>query len=86
MQLINDVNRACLLLNGFGKLNISGPRKQGPVNEKVEKFRQRPRKRPDWGALMKDLESKEIKEKLRKVATNDRSAPLLPRMKSRGQV
>ncbi|CAG0917361.1 unnamed protein product [Notodromas monacha] len=34
---------------------------------------------------MKDLESKATKDKLRKVVTNDRSQPLLPRMKSKGQ-
>lgn len=45
---------------------------------KIEALRSRPRKRPDWGAMMKEVESG---KKLRHIDCNDRSAPLLPGIK-----
>jgi hypothetical protein len=47
--------------------------------EKLEALKSRPRKRPDWGALMKDVEMGS--RRLKHVQCNDRSGPLLPRIK-----
>mgnify|MGYP007016983692 FL=1 len=51
--------------------------------QKLEALRSRPKKRPDWGNVMKEIESG---RKLNHVKCNDRSAPLLPRVKAKGQV
>ncbi|XP_047097690.1 bromodomain-containing protein 4-like [Schistocerca piceifrons] len=45
---------------------------------KLEALRSRPRKRPDWGAMMKDIEQG---RRLRHVQCNDRSSPLIPKIK-----
>ncbi|XP_016920024.2 DNA ligase 1 isoform X2 [Apis cerana] len=45
--------------------------------EKLEMLKQRPRKRPDWASMMKEVESGKI---LRHVKCNDRSAPLIERV------
>ncbi|XP_063220464.1 DNA ligase 1 [Bacillus rossius redtenbacheri] len=58
-----------------------GPKKapvSGAAAEKLDALRSRPRKRPDWGTLMKDIESG---RKLKHVQCNDRSTPLLPKVK-----
>jgi hypothetical protein len=47
--------------------------------DKLETLKSRPRKRPDWGAMMKEVESGN--RKLKHVQSNDRSSPLLPRVK-----
>ena len=52
--------------------------------EKLEALKNRPRKRPDWGALMKDVEFGN--RKLKHVQCNDRSCPLLPRIKVKDRV
>jgi hypothetical protein len=52
--------------------------------EKLETLRSRPRKRPDWGAMMKDVESGN--RKLKHVQCNDRSSPLLPKVKVKDRV
>lgn len=51
--------------------------------EKIEALRSRPRRRPDWSDMMKEVESG---RKLKHVQCNDRSAPVLPQMKAKGQV
>lgn len=43
----------------------------------LEMLKSRPRKRPDWACMMKDIESG---KKLRHVTCNDRSAPLIERV------
>lgn len=52
-----------------------------PLNEnqmqKLEVLKSRPRKRPDWASMMKEVESG---KKLRHVKCNDRSAPLIERV------
>lgn len=48
-------------------------------SEKLEALKSRPRKRPDWGAMMKEVESGN--RKLKHVQCNDRSSPLLPKVK-----
>lgn len=48
-------------------------------------FRNRPRRRPDWAALMKDIDSGKTKMSLKKVQCNDRSQPLLPSSSLKGQ-
>lgn len=45
-------------------------------------YRSRPKTRPDWSAMLKDLESE---RKLKHVECNDRSKPLLPKVKAKGQ-
>lgn len=50
---------------------------------KLEALRSRPRRRPDWSDMMKEVESG---KKLKHVQCNDRSAPVLPQMKAKGQV
>lgn len=50
---------------------------------KIEALRSRPRKRPDWTDMMKEVE-KGIK--LNHVKCNDRSAPVIPKTKAKGQV
>lgn len=45
--------------------------------EKLEMLKSRPRKRPDWACMMKELESG---KKLRHVKCNDRSAPIIERV------
>jgi hypothetical protein len=52
--------------------------------EKLETLKSRPRKRPDWGALMKEVELRT--RKLKHVQCNDRSGPLLPRIKVKDRV
>ncbi|XKL64636.1 hypothetical protein PGB90_004722 [Kerria lacca] len=49
---------------------------------KLEALRSRPRRRPDWSDMMKEVESG---KKLKHVQCNDRSAPVLPQMKAKGQ-
>ncbi|XP_015512527.2 DNA ligase 1 isoform X1 [Neodiprion lecontei] len=52
-----------------------------PLSEKqqkvIEALKSRPRKRPDWACMMKEVESG---KKLKKVKCNDRSAPILERV------
>lgn len=50
---------------------------------KLEALRSRPKRRPDWNNMMKEIETG---RKLNHVKCNDRSAPLLPRVKAKGQV
>lgn len=45
--------------------------------EKLEALKSRPRKRPDWASMMKEVESG---KRLRHVKCNDRSAPLIERV------
>jgi hypothetical protein len=52
--------------------------------EKLEALRSRPRKRPDWGAMMKEVESGN--RRLKHVQCNDRSYPLLPKVKVKDRV
>jgi len=49
---------------------------------KLEKYRKTPRKRPDWATMMKEIEEG---KKLRRVVTNDRSKPILPKSKAKGK-
>ncbi|XP_046386604.1 titin-like isoform X2 [Ischnura elegans] len=49
---------------------------------KIEALRSRPRRRPDWAEMMKEVESG---IKLKHVQCNDRSKPLLPKVKAKGQ-
>lgn len=52
-----------------------------PLNEtqmeKLEALKSRPRKRPDWASMMKEVEHG---KSLRHVRCNDRSAPLIERV------
>nr|XP_022908960.1 DNA ligase 1-like [Onthophagus taurus] len=50
--------------------------------EKLDMLRQRPKHRPDWTQMLKDLEKG---ARLKHVECNDRSKPLLPKVKSKGQ-
>lgn len=50
---------------------------------KLEALRSRPRRRPDWTDMMKEVEQG---AKLKHVQCNDRSAPVLPKSKAKGQV
>ena len=52
--------------------------------ERLEALKSRPRKRPDWGSLMKEVESGN--RKLKHVQCNDRSSPLIPRIKVKDRV
>jgi hypothetical protein len=50
-------------------------------------LKRRPTKRPDWNELMKEIESmKTGKVKLKKTVSNDRSQPVLSKVKLEGQV
>ncbi|XP_075218344.1 uncharacterized protein LOC142323073 isoform X2 [Lycorma delicatula] len=49
---------------------------------KLEALRSRPRRRPDWTDMMKEVEQG---TKLKHVQCNDRSAPILPKSKAKGQ-
>lgn len=49
---------------------------------KLEALRARPRRRPDWTDMMKEVERG---TKLKHVQCNDRSAPILPQSKAKGQ-
>ncbi|XP_014239860.1 DNA ligase 1-like isoform X1 [Cimex lectularius] len=49
---------------------------------KIEALKSRPRRRPDWTDMMKEVEAG---IKLKKVKCNDRSAPVLPKAKAKGQ-
>lgn len=60
--------------------------KKPPSKEKLEKLealRSRPRRRPDWSDMMKEVESG---KQLKHVQCNDRSAPVIPQTKAKGQV
>ncbi|XP_050534920.1 uncharacterized protein LOC126901965 isoform X2 [Daktulosphaira vitifoliae] len=65
--------------------NINGPPivRKPPTPEKMKKIdalRSRPKKRPDWSDMMKEVESG---RKLKHVECNDRSAPIIPSNKSK---
>ncbi|XP_071449143.1 calponin homology domain-containing protein DDB_G0272472-like isoform X2 [Hetaerina americana] len=49
---------------------------------RLEALRSRPRRRPDWAEMMKEVEDG---IKLKHVQCNDRSKPLLPQVKAKGQ-
>uniref|UniRef100_A0A1B6CSA5 WH2 domain-containing protein n=1 Tax=Clastoptera arizonana TaxID=38151 RepID=A0A1B6CSA5_9HEMI len=49
---------------------------------KLDSLRSRPRRRPDWTDMMKEVERG---QKLKHVQCNDRSAPVLPESKAKGQ-
>ena len=51
--------------------------------KKLQKLRRCATKRPDWFTMMKDIETP---KNLKKVVTNDRSAPQLRKMKKRDSV
>ncbi|XP_076375879.1 uncharacterized protein LOC143259022 isoform X2 [Megalopta genalis] len=53
------------------------PPLSGTQQEKLEMLKSRPRKRPDWASMMKEVESG---KRLRHVKCNDRSAPLIERV------
>lgn len=59
---------------------------QKPISKekamKLESLRSRPRRRPDWTDMMKEVEQG---VKLKRVKCNDRSAPILPKTKTKGQ-
>ncbi|KAK9695838.1 WH2 motif [Popillia japonica] len=50
--------------------------------EKIAMLRSRPKTRPDWSAMLKEVESQRT---LKHVECNDRSEPLLPKAKAKGQ-
>ena len=53
------------------------------VIAQLERYKKTPRKRPDWASMMKEIESG---KKLKRVETNDRSRPILPKAKAKGKV
>ena len=52
---------------------------------RLDSLRRTPRKRPDWASMMKEIESGKSRT-LRRVETNDRSKPILPKVKAKGKV
>lgn len=48
----------------------------------LEQLKSRPKTRPDWTAMLKEIEGS---KKLKHVECNDRSKPLLPKAKEKGQ-
>jgi len=57
--------------------------------EKLDKIKKRPEKRPDWNELMREIDSFRFgssSQKLKKVACNDRSKPMLTKTKIQGKV
>ncbi|GJQ78230.1 hypothetical protein Trydic_g2559 [Trypoxylus dichotomus] len=50
--------------------------------ERIAQLRSRPKNRPDWSAMLKEVESQRT---LKHVECNDRSKPLLPKVKAKGQ-
>lgn len=46
-------------------------------------LRKAPKKRPDWAGMMKEIEKGRV---LNKVQCNDRSKPMLTKLKSKGKV
>ncbi|KRT86024.1 hypothetical protein AMK59_2933 [Oryctes borbonicus] len=50
--------------------------------EKIAQLRSRPKTRPDWSAMLKEVENQRT---LKHVECNDRSKPLLPMVKAKGQ-
>jgi hypothetical protein len=62
---------------------LAKPPKPPKVQAKIEQLRKPCRKRPDFGQLLKEIESG---RKLNHVQCNDRSKPIIPRMKSSGKV
>ena len=52
---------------------------------RLDSLRKTPRKRPDWASMMKEIESGKSRT-LRRVETNDRSKPILPKVKAKGKV
>ncbi|XP_044763043.1 glutamic acid-rich protein isoform X2 [Coccinella septempunctata] len=50
--------------------------------EKLESLRARPKTRPDWTSMLKEIESKKA---LKHVQCNDRSTPIIPRCKSQSK-
>lgn len=75
---IFDIDRPGLLApKDFEKKSISEKGK-----ETLEKLKSRPRRRPDWSDMMKEVESG---KKLRHVQCNDRSNPILKSESVKGQ-
>ncbi|BES90769.1 Hypothetical protein NTJ_03576 [Nesidiocoris tenuis] len=62
---------------GFVKKPLSAEKEQ-----KLDALRSRPRRRPDWTDMMKEVESG---IKLKHIQCNDRSAPIIPKTKTKGQ-
>lgn len=50
---------------------------------KIELLKKAPKKRPDWAGMMKEIEKG---RKLNHVECNDRSKPMISKLKSRGRV
>lgn len=61
-------------------LNITG---LVPKQMKIEKLKKAPKRRPDWAGMMKEIERG---RNLNHVDCNDRSKPMLTKLKSRGKV
>jgi hypothetical protein len=86
-KILNQRSLSCVLsgvpnssssLDTVEKLEMTPERKA-----KLEALKSRPRRRPDWAEMMKEVEDG---IKLRHVQCNDRSKPLLPQVKAKGQV
>jgi hypothetical protein len=60
---------------GSDKMKPLTPKQQ----ERIEQLKNRPKVRPDWTAMLKEIESN---KKLKHVECNDRSEPLLPQTKA----
>lgn len=60
---------------------VPGLKNLPPISEKaqqtLESLKSRPRKRPDWSCILKEVESG---KKLKHVKCNDRSAPIIERV------
>ena len=67
-------------------LGFSDVKKRGVTN-RADSFKKQPTKRPDWNELMKEIEVYRYGHSgLKKVQTNDRSMPILPKLKRGGEV
>ena len=75
--------------------SIYFPRLANPIDEararklsKIEAMKKRPLKRPDWNELMREIDSFKYghSQRLRKTVCNDRSKPMLTKIKIKGKV
>ena len=91
----SNLDFICLFLQSLGlhyfllKLNYSLFLLSAKARKlsRIENLKRRPTKRPDWNELMKEIESvRNGVVRLRKTQSNDRSQPVLSKVKVQGQV
>jgi hypothetical protein len=81
------LGRYAKIFNRVKNIFIFLPTAKARKLSRIENLKRRPTKRPDWNELMKEIESvRSGNVRLRKTQSNDRSQPVLSKVKVQGQV